>query len=119
MTPPHRIISDAGNHESNFQGIRIQRRGFRQNRLLQTTGFRFQINRLRILHGRLRKASIDQTGFRSDSEQITVARMMVLEFAAQARSDGMMPIIFLVNNLGYYDYLFPALSPTLNADKIP
>jgi hypothetical protein len=67
----------------------------------------------------VRRASIDQTGFRSDSEQITVARMMVHEFAAQARSDGMIPVIFLVNNLGYSDYLFQALTLTLNADKIP
>jgi hypothetical protein len=67
----------------------------------------------------VRRASIDQTGFRSDSEQITVARMMVHEFAAQARNDGMIPVIFLVNNLGYSDYLFQALTLTLNADKIP
>jgi hypothetical protein len=66
-----------------------------------------------------RKASIDQTGFRPDSEQIGVARMIVHEFAAQARSDSMIPVIFLVNNLGYSDYLFQALKPALNADKIP
>ena len=45
--------------------------------------------------------------------------MIVHEFAAQARSDSMIPVIFLVNNLGYSDYLFQALKPALNADKIP
>ena len=51
--PQHRIVSNAGNHESNLQGIAIRRRSFRQNRLLLAVGFRFQINGLEILRGRL------------------------------------------------------------------
>jgi hypothetical protein len=66
-----------------------------------------------------RAAVLDQTGFQSDSEQIQVARAIVHEFALRARADGMIPIIYLVNNFGYSNYLFQALSPTLNADKIP
>jgi hypothetical protein len=66
-----------------------------------------------------RKEALDQSGFRADSEQIKVARAIVHEFALQARSDGMLPVIFLVNNFGYSDYLFQALSLTLKADKIP
>ena len=31
----------------------------------------------------------------------------------------MIPVIFLVNNLGYSDYLFQALSPVLHTDNIP
>jgi hypothetical protein len=66
-----------------------------------------------------RKAVLDRTGFRADSEQIKVARAIIHEFAIQARSDGTIPVIFLVNNLGYSDHLFKALSPVLIEDKIP
>jgi hypothetical protein len=62
---------------------------------------------------------LDQTGFHPDSEQIEVARAIIHEFALRARADGMIPIIYLVNNYGYSNYLFQALSPTLDADKIP
>src|ERR1035437_163340 len=66
-----------------------------------------------------RAAVLDQTGFRPDSEQIKVARAIVREFAQHARADGMIPVIYIVNNFGYSDYLFQALSPVLAADKIP
>lgn len=66
-----------------------------------------------------RKAVLDSSGFRADSEQVKVARAIIHEFAIQARNDGMLPIIFIVNNLGYSDYLFKALSPILLEDHIP
>ena len=66
-----------------------------------------------------RKAVLDETGFRPDTEQIKVAQAIIHEFAIQARSDGMLPVIFLVNNLGYSDHLFKALSPILYADNVP
>ena len=66
-----------------------------------------------------RAASMDQTGFQPESEQVKVARAIVHEFAQRSRADGMVPVIFIVNNFGYSDYLFRALEPTLNADKIP
>lgn len=66
-----------------------------------------------------RKAVLDHSGFRADSEQVKVARAIVREFARQARQDGIIPVIFIVNNLGYSDHLFKALSPVLQADNIP
>jgi hypothetical protein len=66
-----------------------------------------------------RRAVLDGSGFRADSEQVKVARAIIHDFAIQVRRDGMIPIIFLVNNLGYSDYLFKALSPVLQADRIP
>jgi hypothetical protein len=53
MASPHRLASDAGNHESDLQGIAIQRPTFRQNRLLPARSFRFKINGFGFLHGRL------------------------------------------------------------------
>jgi hypothetical protein len=37
----------------------------------------------------------------------------------RARSDGMIPVIFIVDSVGYSDNLFRALRPALNADNIP
>src|SRR3984893_7818427 len=66
-----------------------------------------------------RNALLTSDGFRSDSEQVQVARAMIHEFAIRARSDGMIPVIFIANNLGYSDYLFKALNPALQADHVP
>jgi hypothetical protein len=67
----------------------------------------------------MRKAIFDGSRFRSSSEQVQVARAIIREFAKQARSDGIIPVIFIVNNLGYSDYLFQALRPALEKDNIP
>jgi hypothetical protein len=72
----------------------------------------------RYLRG-IRKDIVDGAGFRADSEQVLVARAIVREFAKQVRSDGVIPVIFIVNNLGYSDYLYKALKPVLNEDNIP
>jgi hypothetical protein len=67
----------------------------------------------------IRKTVLDGTGFRASSEQVQVACAIVREFARQARGDGIIPVIFIVNNLGYSDYLFQALKPALEQDNIP
>lgn len=66
-----------------------------------------------------RKRALDASGFVSDSEQVKVAQKIIHEFAIQARNDNMIPVIFIVNNLGYSDYLYQALSPVLRADNVP
>lgn len=66
-----------------------------------------------------KNAWLSSGSFRADSEQVQVARMMIHEFAQQARRDGMIPVIFIANNLGFSDYLFKALSPALQADHVP
>ncbi len=67
----------------------------------------------------VRRAVLDEGGYNANSEEIKVALAMIHEFALSARRDGMIPVIFLVNNLGFSDYLYQALSPILHADKIP
>ncbi len=66
-----------------------------------------------------RVEALDQNGFNPDSEQVRVAQVMVRDFAAAVRKNGMVPVIFIANNLGYSDFLFRALEPSLKADKIP
>lgn len=67
----------------------------------------------------VRKSVLDGSGFRANSEQIQVARAVVQDFAKQARNNGTIPVIFIVNNLGYSDYLFRALKPVLEQQNIP
>ena len=67
----------------------------------------------------LQKSVLDQSGFRPESEDVKLAHRMIHEFAIQARSDAMIPVIFIVNNLGYSDNLFRALRPILEADNVP
>jgi hypothetical protein len=66
-----------------------------------------------------RKEVLDPSGFNPQSEQVQVARAMVRDFASSARGDGVVPVIYIVNNFGYSDYLFEALKPALEADQIP
>jgi hypothetical protein len=61
---------------------------------------------------------LDTSGFNPQSEEVQVARAIVRDFAYQARKDGMLPVIFIVNNFGYSDYLFRALQPALEADHV-
>jgi hypothetical protein len=65
-----------------------------------------------------RHAVLDRRGFNPDSDAIKVAQKMVQEFAAQARRDGIIPVVFLVNLLGDSDYLYQAIRPVLERDKI-
>jgi len=67
----------------------------------------------------VRKAVLDETGYNPNSEEVKVAQAMIHEFALSARRDGMIPVIFLVNNLGFSNYLYQALSPILHRDNIP
>ena len=50
-----------------------------------------------------------------------MARAIIHEFAKQARNDGVIPVVYLVNNFGYSNYLLRALSPIpiLSVDNIP
>jgi len=64
-------------------------------------------------------AVLERGRFEADSEQIKLARVIVRKFADGARADGMIPIIYIVNNLGYSDTLYQALKPTLESNDIP
>ena len=58
-------------------------------------------------------------GFNADSEAVRVANAIVAAFAAQARREGLLPVIYVVNNFGYGDQLRRALQATLHRDAIP
>lgn len=60
-----------------------------------------------------------RTGFNAGSEQIRVANGIVRDFAADARSHGLIPVVFIANNLGYSDSLYRAIKGTLEANHIP
>ena len=60
-----------------------------------------------------------RAGFNAASEQVRVAKGIVRDFAADARSHGLIPVVFIANNLGYSDSLYRALESTLKAGHIP
>jgi hypothetical protein len=66
-----------------------------------------------------RHAVLDHNGYNPNTEQIKIAQKIVEEFATHARNDSMVPIIFIVNLFGDSDYLYQALRPTLEHNKIP
>ena len=69
--------------------------------------------------GKMRAAVFGGFGFNPDSDQIKVANAIVRDFAANARKQGKLPVIFLVNSFGYSDHLFQALAATLKREDIP
>lgn len=66
-----------------------------------------------------RTRSLDETGFVADSEAVLLAKAIVEAFSRQARVEGVMPVVYVVNNLGYRDHLFRALQPSLERQQIP
>ena len=58
-------------------------------------------------------------GFVSDSEGVLLLRRMLREFAASARADGVVPIVFVANSFGYGNHLLRAVAPILEAEAIP
>jgi hypothetical protein len=66
-----------------------------------------------------KRAALDRRGYNPDSDAVRVAQKIVQDFAAQARRDGMTPVVFLVNLFGDSDYLYQAMKPALERDGIP
>ena len=58
-------------------------------------------------------------GFNADSEAVKLANAIIASFATQARREGLLPVIYVVNNYGYGDQLHRALQATLDRDDIP
>lgn len=61
----------------------------------------------------------DGKKFNPGSEQVRVANAIIADFARKARDGGMIPVVFLVNSMGYSDTLYRAVAQTLDRDKIP
>lgn len=68
---------------------------------------------------KLTSAVYTKTGFVETCEEIVVLREIVREFAESARSDGVIPIVYIVNSKGRGDHLFRALKPILDQYDIP
>ncbi|MCC6487095.1 MAG: hypothetical protein IT364_06305 [Candidatus Hydrogenedentes bacterium] len=61
----------------------------------------------------------DAGGFKESASVVPVLRAMVKSFAASCRADGMLPVVYLVNDRGYSDHLYRLLAPTLDSEGIP
>ena len=82
--------------------VRLLRRGWRQRQDLEA-----------------RRNTISSTGFDPDSDTIKVANKIVSQFARDAREQGLVPVIYVVNSRGYSDFMFRALEKTLRSENIP
>lgn len=71
------------------------------------------------LEREMRTAILGPHGFDQKAEQVQVANAIVRDFAANARRDGIVPVVFIVNNFGFSDYLYQVLRETLERDGIP
>lgn len=70
-------------------------------------------------HKDIEKAVLNRVTFNEDSEAVQVARAIIRQFAADVRAEEKIPVIFLVNDLGYSDVLFRAVEPALRASNVP
>ena len=66
-----------------------------------------------------RNAVLNKDGFNPNSDEVKIAREIAIEFAANARRNHKIPIIYIVNLLGDSNYLYQALKPALLAHNIP
>jgi hypothetical protein len=57
-------------------------------------------------------------GFNPEWKQLPVLRRMVEEFAAEAKQDGAVPLVLLIQDRGYDDHLYRVLQPTLERSGI-
>ena len=60
----------------------------------------------------------ESRGFNEASEEITILRLMVEQFAEEAKKDGSLAAIYIVNNVFMSDHLYRILKPTLSSHNI-
>lgn len=65
-----------------------------------------------------RARALDENGFVVDSEAVRVANAIIAAFARQARREGVIPVVYVVNNLGFGDHLARALQPALGDGQV-
>lgn len=58
-------------------------------------------------------------GFDAASEPVLVANAIVADFAREARAQGIVPVVYIVDSFGYGDQLTRALIVTLRRNRIP
>lgn len=61
----------------------------------------------------------DIKGFDKNSEEVTLLFQLIKEFAAEARKDNSIPIIYIVNNVFMGDRLYQLVEPILSNNHIP
>ena len=66
-----------------------------------------------------RENVLTSEGFDKNSEPVRVANAIVADFAKRCRSEGIVPVIYVVDSFGYADQLTRSLEATLERDRIP
>ncbi|MDY6992393.1 MAG: hypothetical protein SVR94_07275 [Pseudomonadota bacterium] len=71
------------------------------------------------VHERVAETIYGPQGFNEAAEAIKALKVMVVNFAQQARRQGLLPILMLFNNRGYADHLYQALAEPIREANIP
>lgn len=58
-------------------------------------------------------------GYDANSEPVRVANALIADFSRNARAQGIVPVIYIVDSFGYGDQLSLALADTLRRENIP
>ena len=66
-----------------------------------------------------RERVLNSGGFDSNSEPVRVANAIIADFAKRCRSEGIVPIIYVVDSFGYANQLTRSLQTTLERNRIP
>ena len=62
---------------------------------------------------------LDAKGYDRTAEAVKVANAIIADFAKQARRQGVVPVVYVIDSFGYGDQLYRALAETLHRDHIP
>lgn len=67
----------------------------------------------------IRDTFYGEEGFKPESEVVQVMKTLVTDFAAAAREDGVLPVVYLANTRGWSNHLYEVLKPVLEENSIP
>jgi hypothetical protein len=67
----------------------------------------------------LRSGVLTADGYEAGSEAVRAANAIIANFSRQARAQGIVPVIYIVDSFGYRDQLYRALADTLRRERIP
>jgi hypothetical protein len=59
-----------------------------------------------------------KTGYKDNSEEILLLKRIIIDFQKTAQREGILPVLYLVNNPRCGDYLYQTLLPVLTQSKI-
>jgi len=102
-------------HDAYYSDLLMRRSPLDQSAIVRLIRRAYELH----LERQARARVFDNRGIHADSEEIRLLNAIVRAFAEQSRKDGIVPVVFVVNNYGYGTKLYDALKDTLAGCGIP